>query len=205
MKLQIAETPGCAPQDGRRQLHEMACPLRRSAAWHGAHNMRFSLSRLPREMRVILLQGKEIPLPVAGRVADRAWAALFCMAGAYENQRPEQRASEWVVMPKSAPPSGKTRMRRPAHPRRAFGFSAGLGRGRSSRPALSQVARRKRRGVDTGQHRANKCLGRPGRSAVLGSGLEYAVPCERLGIIYQGHQSFTLQSRRHRLAPTPRF
>lgn len=38
-----------------------------------------------------------------------------------------------------------------------------------------------------------------------GSGLEYGVPCERLGIIYQGHQSFTLQTRRHRLAPTPPF
>lgn len=37
-----------------------------------------------------------------------------------------------MVMPKSAPPSGKTRMRRPAPPRRAFGLSAGLGRERRS-------------------------------------------------------------------------
>lgn len=110
------------------------------------------------------------------------------MAEAYENPRPEQRASEWVVMPKPASPSGKIRMRRPAHPRRAFGFSAGLGRGRSFAPSsvASGSPETPWRRQGTAQHWAssNKCLGRSGRSRILGSGLEYGVPCERLGVRY---------------------
>lgn len=94
------EVAGCRDawlrdQDGRRQLHEMACPLRRSAAWRGT-NMRFSPSRLPREIRVILSAGAVIPPPVMERVAVRSCTPSFLRLRYSENPRPEQRASEWV-------------------------------------------------------------------------------------------------------------
>lgn len=79
MKLQAAGLPGCCDQDGRRQLHEMACPLRRSAAWRGTP-MRFSRSRLPREIRVILFAGAVIPPPVMERVAFRGCTTSFFTA-----------------------------------------------------------------------------------------------------------------------------